>query len=187
MRVKQKRSKKILLIAILVLLALVVTALLWLYVFSNKEKTQVESSISNQSHSKSTKKESSTEKEGSSEDAGKSVDHEKEKELPQLYEGENINDSQGLTGYISSKAVQADTLIIRNTINQMVSSGSCELKLTKGSKVIVKTAEILQNPSSASCAGFDVPVSELSPGNWSIEINITGDNKKMTIKEAVDI
>lgn len=90
-----------------------------------------------------------------------------------------MNNSPTLTGVLNYKAVVDDKLSIRVTIDQAVSSGVCNLTLTNQSsgKTVAKTAQTVQNPSSASCMGFDVPLAELGSGAWNIVIEITGDGK----------
>lgn len=123
-----------------------------------------------------------------------STDHnnsntEAEKDLPTQYEGENPNISETLTGSINYKSVIDNKLVVRVTINQLLSSGSCTLRLARSSdqKIVTKQAAIIPNPSSATCEGFDVPVSELGSGQWSIEINITSSDRTGTLKEEVTL
>ena len=189
MRVKRK-TKKPLIIVSAVIVASIAAGLLWYYAFSSPGSNDYPklsaSKSKSSSESKKDEKEASP-KDSAKEDAPQSVPHEKEKELPQLYEGENVNNSGGLTGVITAKSVMGDNLVIRNTIDQLVGSGTCTLTLTSGSRTVTKTAEIVQNPSSSTCAGFDVPVAELGKGSWNIEIKVSSGDKNMTIKETVNI
>lgn len=94
-----------------------------------------------------------------------------------------------LTGVINYKSVADGKLVIRNTINQSISGGSCEMVMTHQStrKVVTKNAPIVVNPHSSTCQGFDISTSELSSGSWDINITITGDGKKGTLKDSVSI
>lgn len=192
----QRKTKKPLIITIAVLLAIIIAALLWYYAFSSKntsdntdDKTKTSTSQQPEENKSQDGSEKSADnnKKKTEDGTAQSVEHEKEKDLPQLYEGENASESGGLTGVITAKSVTGSTLIIRNTIDQLVGSGSCDLTMTSGSKTITKTAEIVQNPSSSTCAGFDVPVSELGSGRWDIEIKVSSGDKSMTLKETVNI
>ena len=189
MKIQKKSSKKPLLVALVVACMAVAVGLTW-------HLTSSRQAFKNTGEDTSTHLDETTVKnksgdiaslESSSDTGDKSVTHEKEKELPQLYEGENANTSTRLTGAINSKSVSGDYLVIRNTINQFIDSGTCELTLTSGDTAIRRSAEIIQNPSSSSCAGFDIPLSELGSGQWSIEIYVSSENKSMTLKDAISI
>lgn len=56
---------------------------------------------------------------------------------------------------------------------QGVSSGSCTLTITNGSKSTEQTAQIIYQPEFSSCAGFSVPVSSLGAGTWNIAVKVT--------------
>ena len=97
--------------------------------------------------------------------------------------------SNSLTGTINYSSVVDGTLVIRATINQSPSNGSCQLTLTNKStgRTIVKSADIVANPSSSTCNGFDIPVSQLSSGSWSITINLTSGDSSGQITGSAEI
>ena len=100
---------------------------------------------------------------------------------PSQYEGEDPNTTASLTGFVSFSSVVDDNLVIRTTIDQSLNSGTCKLTLTKGAMTVTKTSDIVANPSSSTCSGFDIPTSELSSGKWNIYITLTNGNKTGTI------
>jgi len=103
-------------------------------------------------------------------------------------EDSNQSDST-LNGTINYSNVVDDTLSVRATINQKLSSGSCQLTLknqTTG-QTVVKSANIIANPSSSTCSGFDIPVSQVGSGNWSIVIDLTSSNESGQITGSVKI
>lgn len=190
MRVQPRSHKKTITITAAIAGAILVAVLLWYYAFSSRDSNNDPSSTASQNNETTNGKKDGQKIDTKSSENGtgeQSVPHEKEKELPQLYEGDNVNNSNGLTGVITAKSVMGDNLVIRNTIDQMVSGGTCELTLTSDSKTVIRSAEIIQNPSSSACAGFDIPVAELSQGTWSIEIKVSSGDKAMTLKETVNI
>lgn len=105
------------------------------------------------------------------------------KQTPSQYDGDDPNKLDEITGYISYSAVNYDNYNIRLTINQYLTSGSCELALTSADgQVITKTAPVVASASTSTCQGFDIPLSELSSSNsWQISINISAEYKKGTI------
>lgn len=181
---KQSKRKKLAIIAAIVLIAAAIAAyLLWIRQDTNNSATP---KVNTSQSKKSNKKDSSLEKDDKqkSDKSGTNVTHstpqptiEKEKEVAPQYEGSDPNNAQSLTGVITYSAVAGDKLVIRTSINQSLNSGICELTLSQGVKIITKTAEIAINPSSSTCQGFDVPVSELGSGKWSVSIKVNGDGR----------
>lgn len=109
------------------------------------------------------------------------------KETPKQYEGDNPNTDKSLTGIINYKSVADGNLTLRVTIDQSLTAGTCSLKLTSAGKTVTRSASIITNPSSSTCEGFSVPVSELSSGQWAIEITVTSGNRTGTFKDRVTI
>lgn len=68
--------------------------------------------------------------------------------------------------------IQGNNLVIRATI-PLISEGTCTLTLTKGGAVVTKTATLIINPTNSSCAGWDIPTSELTTGSWSISVQVS--------------
>lgn len=190
MRVQPKSHKKTIIIAISIVSVLLVASLIWYYAFSSRDSEEAQNATESQqeqaSNDKQDVKKTDT-KDPDNNPLEQSVSHEKEKELPQLYEGGGADTSNRLTGAITAKSVMGENLVIRNTINQIVSNGICKLILVSGNKTVTKSVEIIQNPSSSSCAGFDIPVTELSPGQWSVELYVSSGDKNMILKETVNI
>lgn len=65
------------------------------------------------------------------------------------------------------------TLQIRNVIQAIWSDGTCTLTMTKGSDTVTREAPLQPLPSTTTCQGFDIPVSDLSPGEWTVRITAT--------------
>ena len=112
-------------------------------------------------------------------------EREKEKNITPAYEGDDANNNASLTGVITHKSVVDDNLIIRTTMDQTLSSGSCTLTMTNRQKTVTKSSDVAQNPSSSTCEGFDIPMSELGSGNWNIEIVVTSGEKTGILKDSV--
>lgn len=80
--------------------------------------------------------------------------------------------------YITSANINNNIVQIRAVINGLVSSDdTCLLTLTKDVESIQKTAPTYALPSSSTCQGFDVSISELSTGTWSINLSVTASNE----------
>jgi len=94
-----------------------------------------------------------------------------------------------ITGVINFSSIVDNKLTIRVTIGQSLSDGTCLLTLTRASdgKNVTETANIVLNPSSTTCAGFDIPTYELGSGSWAISIKINSDGKSGEITGNVSI
>jgi len=94
-----------------------------------------------------------------------------------------------ISGNLNFASVANNKLTIRVTITQDLSSGTCNLKLTQRNtkKVVTRSADVVQNPSSATCKGFDIPTSELGDGSWDIAITVVDGTKTGTISGTVSI
>ncbi len=114
-----------------------------------------------------------------------SAEREKEKTNIDQIEGEKSQDK--LTGVINYQQIIDQTLRVRITIDQELSSGVCRLTISKDDKSIVKRANVVANPSSSTCQGFDVSLSELESGQWQIEIVIESDEKMLTLKSSQEV
>ena len=77
----------------------------------------------------------------------------------------------------------SNTLYIRSLIQTISSNGRCTLSMHNTSgQTYSNSVELQAGPSTSSCKGFNVPLSQLSPGKWTINIhyednNVTGDTE----------
>lgn len=88
---------------------------------------------------------------------------------------------------ITAANKNGNTLQIRSLIDAVIGSGTCSLTLSNGSSVVTKSASIQAGPNNSTCTGFDVPVSELSTGTWTIKITVTSEGKTGTAQSQVTI
>ncbi|HRN90146.1 MAG TPA: hypothetical protein PK265_00205 [Candidatus Saccharibacteria bacterium] len=72
---------------------------------------------------------------------------------------------------ITALAQNGGMVQVRGLIDRVSSLGTCTLTLTKGGASITKESDIQALPSESTCKGFDVPVSELSAGTWSVTLS----------------
>lgn len=183
---KNKSSKKtatILALSLIVIIAGVAT-----YVVLSRIDTSTTQKDATQSSSKNNSSDNASKDTDSSKTSDNEIiDHESEKDITPGYEGESPDLSENLTGSINYTGVSGDKLIVRTTINQSLSSGLCEISLVNGSATITRTSNIIPNPSSSSCEGFDIPTSELGSGNWEIMIKITSGDKSGVLKGTAKI
>ena len=90
---------------------------------------------------------------------------------PEKYEGADPNNSESITGSITSARFDNDKLMVRVNIDQYLSSGTCTLTLSDGMNQLEMSARLTPVAATSSCEGFDIMNSELA--NCSRPLNIT--------------
>lgn len=167
---RKKNNKKWLywiLIVILFVVAAIVCYLVWDNYFRDKKENAPE-------------EEQSLVEEGDTEKVEEQIVVEKEKVV--LYEGEDPNSKDDLTGVVTYAGVNGDNLMIRVNIDQYLEDGSCELSLWRdGASMYTGKARIVNSVTTATCEGFNVPTSGLSEGNYKIVIKLSSGDKVGTI------
>jgi len=185
---KQKRKKitpRLLLITGLILLAIIICSFLIINSItpSTTPPVEEESPVSTPTEEKSDK---DPEENKEPEKTDPSSPNEEKKTAP-TYEGEDPNKKEDLTGTITTSRVSGDNLIIRISIDQYLSSGVCKLSLKKSDKTYEKSADISSDASTSTCEGFDIPISELENGSWTILVELDSGNKNGKIEGGVTI
>ena len=108
---------------------------------------------------------------------------------PEKYEGQDVNQLEKLTGTITYSAKTTDEYRIRVNIDQFLKlPGTCMLSVISDGKVVYTDyVNIISNPSSGSCDGFDIPLTKLSPGEYNIKIEVNANQKTGIIEGKVTI
>lgn len=68
-----------------------------------------------------------------------------------------------------------------------VSGGKCNLSMTKGVTTVTKTADIIYQPEFSTCAGFSIPSSELTNGEWAITLSVISNDKNVSTTTTVQV
>ncbi len=75
----------------------------------------------------------------------------------------------------------AGVLRVRTLIQTVTSSGTCTLTASgPNGKTYTASAGVQAGPSTSTCKGFDIPISSLSSGNWSIQVSFENDSLQAT-------
>ena len=67
------------------------------------------------------------------------------------------------------------------------SDGNCDLTVSNGNNLITKSAIVIYQPTFSTCAGFNIPASELGSGNWQISLSVTSEGQVNTKTTSVEI
>lgn len=65
------------------------------------------------------------------------------------------------------------TLYIRSSIDALRITGTCDLSLIRDTSKLNKSVPVQALAQSTTCQGFDIPLSELSSGEWTISLTVT--------------
>ncbi len=92
---------------------------------------------------------------------------------------ENATDApaKSISQQITSSSISDGVLYVRNEIVGVYTSGSCTLTMSKDSQSIVKKSGVQALAKTSTCKGFNIPVSELSKGIWSIILTVVVSDK----------
>ena len=176
---KRKRNKRWISWVILLVLAVaagVVVYLVWDNYFNDKREENREDETAQVEEGKGEEKEESENSD------------EVEKKKVEQYDGEDPNKVDTLSGVVTYAGVNDGILMVRVNIDQYLDSGECGLTLARGGGTIYSSiAEIVGGPSTASCAGFDVPVSGLGGGVVEININLNSGERSGVIHGEAEI
>jgi hypothetical protein len=85
-------------------------------------------------------------------------------------------------GDISLTAKTEDNSLVVSANLASIGSGTCELKLEKDTAQLERLADVIYTPSYSTCAGFDVPISQLSTGTWTISLSVSQNGTSIASK-----
>lgn len=88
---------------------------------------------------------------------------------------------------ITKKDSANNFLQIRTVIGTLTNSGSCTLTLSRNGFSIVKSTAVQALVSESTCTGFDVPLSDLAAGVWSVDIHFENNSLQADVKDSVTI
>ena len=98
---------------------------------------------------------------------------------PEQYEGQDVNQLDKLTGTVTYSEKSGNRYRIRVNINQFLKlPGTCKITVYSSNNVVYsETVNVVSNPSSGSCEGFDIPLAILPSGNLNFKIDVNANQK----------
>ena len=201
---KHNNTKKIIIAVIVVVIIAAIAAGAWFFTRPNDDGGPKSNDDTTQTEDKQPDSDDGDTSDNSSDDTSDQTDEQSDDQTadddptnggktPPRYEGGSVQDSNTLTGNISGISIAGDNLSVRVTINQYITDpdGRCELTLTSPSGATYDYwSELVQNPQSTSCYGWDIPVSELGDnisGHWTAKVVVNGDGRTGTFTQEVDL
>lgn len=81
---------------------------------------------------------------------------------------------QNTLGVTITSVQPGQTVYVRAMINSVMSSATCTLNMTgPNGKTYSATAPVQPMASSSTCQGFNIPMTNLTSGNWQITVTVT--------------
>lgn len=189
MNLKHKRTfKKPLLITVAIIILIGITFCLYVYVFKGPipdwKKSPV-TQVNTVNYDKPSKEQS---------EAGDNIENDNKSNNPSQVGSDRAPQPSGTSQdkgktpvTITSSGQNGNTAQIRSLISAVVNTGTCTLTMTKQAQTVIKTSPIQSLPSSTTCQGFDIPISELSPGTWKVELVFENDTLKGVASSNINI
>ena len=173
MRIRKNNKKRKIATLCITLLTLIVCAALYFYFSYSQDNNPINSKTAPTgtiSYDEPSKSEINAATDIKDEDDNKNQETDKTGDS-------NKSIDQELSAFIT--LASGNPLRIRVLINELVSSGTCNLLVKNSSGIDVYSAEatITNLPSSSSCAGFNV-TETLPSGDYTIIIDIMSENNK---------
>lgn len=105
------------------------------------------------------------------------------------FEGEDPNQLDQLTGSITYRNVEQGTLSVAVIINQSLRQpGTCTLILTgPNQERRTATSAAVVDVTASVCETLELPVGGLGHGEYTIEVQLSGDGKSGSVKDRIEL
>lgn len=178
-KTKNKSRKPALITVVIVLAALIGVSAYAAYALTNDNHTMRETNTSQQETDAGNQAKKDTIDKSDQDSANNTpTDKGEQPSAPQ---------SQEVAMTITASSQSESTYQIRTMISALVSSGTCQLQLTKGGSTVSKSAGVAAFAQTSTCQGFDVPLSELSPGTWAVKASFNGSGKTGSTSSEIEV
>lgn len=89
---------------------------------------------------------------------------------------------------ITSTHQQSATFQIRTVIYSVQGSGTCTISLNRsGYTTVTQSADIQPLPTTSTCKGFDIPLSQLTAGSWLATLTFNNNSVSGTTTKTITI
>lgn len=88
---------------------------------------------------------------------------------------------------LTASGRNGDIYQVRYLLDNSISEGTCKLALKKGAQVVTQEAAVQVLGGSTTCAGFNVPYSSLSSGQWQATLTVTSGDRTGTSTDTLSL
>jgi hypothetical protein len=98
------------------------------------------------------------------------------------------NNKAVVASEITAANQNGDTLQVRTLIHLVTNQGTCTLSMKRSDgKTYSKETSVQAFSSATTCAGFDIPTSELGSGAWDITVSFENSSYKASASKQVSL
>lgn len=181
---KQSKMRKVVIVCLVAALLLGGTATLYWY---NYQQTQKKEALKTPDQRKS-KEVNVINKDKPTSDQVAAGEEAKRQAIEAAEAGNSEASAQSpLSVTISAANQNSPMLQVRAFANTITNTGTCELTLTKAGSIVTRSAGTQASASISTCKGFDIPLSELSPGVWELVVTVKSGSQAGTAHKTVEI
>jgi len=179
MKIKTNKSKNKYLIAIPLVILACALPILW---YTNTQRTNDPSQDSPDITSKPTTEQIEAGDRSKEESTNNNDATPIEKSPTELLEKTRID------SYITALNQTDSELQIRTNINALISSGSCKVQLSQpAQQTVTEVAGVTTLASTSTCKGFNIPLSKLAKGKWSITLTVSSNSYESVANDVVEV
>lgn len=169
--IKNKKTKKAIVLPIIALIVTGAAILVLLFIFQKKDTPQTDGVNLNPP--------TKEEQQDAQNTKLQTVDQDQEDKSSGSANGSTANTSADLPVSISATNKTDSLLQIRVVIDTLVSSGTCTIVL-KNNTSVQRMVDTTPLASTSTCKGFDIPLSDLSAGQWTYTVTVKDSQESRT-------
>ena len=196
-RNKSNKEKKTINFGVIFLMLLFVAGLTFLILAlmtpSKNNNGEVLDTAVNETENKQEPQKDNIVVEGVDEDGNPNYDGGLTEKTPTQYEG-TVDKTGAISANISRNEVVGDKYILRVTINELLSDGTCTLEMsTKNGDSLKRTSNVIQSGAdSSSCDnfgynGYEITTNGISSGSYSFTVTIKSGNRTGKVTGDINI
>ena len=188
-----QNRKKVVILASLAVVALVVSGLLiYIYAFNGTilgwSATKMSENVNYDPPSRDEVTAGQNEKNDTIADDSKDSDNADLSKTPQNSTNDTSTPTVATDITITSKNQYDNVLQVRTLISKVSNNGTCVVKLIRGTEIgYTTTASTQALANSSTCKGFDIPLSGVARGVWTLSVEFTEGTVKGSTSEEVTI
>lgn len=175
------KNKKILLIVSIVIIIATVCTGMYIFLTRNKKDEPIVKPVNTVNYNPPSKDEVKT---------GQNIkQNETEPTSPKGQDSEAPNQPATTVPVTITAANQNGAILqVRALVEKVSSQGTCTVKLVRGSTIgYTATASVQPLANSSACMGFDISLTNISKGAWTLQIDFSEDTIKGNVSQEVTI
>lgn len=105
--------------------------------------------------------------------------------------GMSVEESDPATSQLDSQVSirasrEGSSVVVRSQLEGF-DRGTCEIKITNGTKAYSDSADIIYQPQGSLCAGFSIPIDKLGAGRWNVKLEASGAHASGSASTSIEV